>query len=143
MKLAPSGSVARSQLEDTRSEVEGLHERRAMLDKSRRDPEALVAPVSGVVADGNAVAGQMAQPNAVVFHIIDPAKLWVEALSFEIIADTQEAFAQTATGKTFKLSHRGSGFADRSQSIPVHFAIEGESRGPACGPVRQRAGTHR
>ena len=123
--LAPSGAVARSQLEDSRSEVAGLKERRAMLDKSRREPEALIAPVSGVVADGNAVAGQIAQPNAIVFHIIDPQKLWIEALSFEVIPDVQGAFAKTASGKTFNVSYRGSGFADRSQSIPVHFAIEG------------------
>jgi RND family efflux transporter MFP subunit len=123
--LAPSGAVARFQLEDSRSEVAGLKERRAMLDQSRRDPEALIAPVSGVVADGNAVAGQIAQPNAIVFHIIDPQKLWIEALSFEVIPDTQGAFAKTASGKTFPVSYRGSGFADRSQSIPVHFAIDG------------------
>lgn len=131
--LAPSGSVARSQLEDSRTEVAGLKERRAMLDKSQRDPEALVAPVSGIVADGNAVAGQIAQPNAIVFHIIDPAKLWIEALSFEVIADTQEAFARTSTGKTFRVAYRGSGFADRSQSIPVHFAIEGNLAGLRAG----------
>jgi hypothetical protein len=132
--LAPSGAVARSQLEDSRSEVAGLKERRAMLDKSRREPEALIAPVSGVVADGNAVAGQIAQPNAIVFHIIDPQKLWIEALSFEVIPDVQGAFAKTASGKTFNVSYRGSGFADRSQSIPVHFAIEaGELSGLRAG----------
>ncbi|MBR1145482.1 HlyD family efflux transporter periplasmic adaptor subunit [Bradyrhizobium sp. AUGA SZCCT0431] len=122
--LAPSGAVARFQLEDSRSEVAGLKERRAMLDKSRREAEALIAPVSGVVADGNAVAGQIAQPNAIVFHIIDPEKLWIEALSFEVIRDARGAYAKTAAGKIFNVSHRGSGFADRSQSIPVHFAIE-------------------
>ena len=132
-QLTSSGAVARSQLEDTRSELEGLRERRAMLDKTRREPEALVAPVSGVVADGNAVAGQIAQPNSIIFQIVDPAKLWVEALSFEIVSDTQQAFAQTAAGKTIPLSHRGSGFADRSQSIPVHFAVEGENAGLRAG----------
>lgn len=132
-ELSASGAVARSQLEDSRSELAGLRERRAMLDKSRREPEALEAPVSGVVADGSAVAGQIAQPNAVIFHIVDPGKLWVEALSFEIISDTQGAFAQTATGKTIRLSHRGSGFADRSQSIPVHFAVEEDVAGLRAG----------
>jgi hypothetical protein len=35
----------------------------------------------GIVADATPVAGQMAQPNAVIFHIVDPSRLWVEALS--------------------------------------------------------------
>jgi cobalt-zinc-cadmium efflux system membrane fusion protein len=132
-QLASSGAVARSQLEDTRLELLGLRERRASLDKVRREPEALVAPVSGVVADGTPVAGQIAQPNAILFHIIEPARLWVEALSFEAIAGEAGATALTANGRTLSLVHRGSGFADRSQSIPVHFAIEGDASGLRAG----------
>jgi RND family efflux transporter MFP subunit len=123
-QLAPTGAVARSQLEDTRSELEGLKDRRAALENSRRQPESLVAPVAGIVADGGAVAGQMAQPNAVIFHIIDTASLWVEALSFEPVSGTQTASAVTSQGKSLRLTPRGSGFADRNQTIPVHFAIE-------------------
>ena len=99
----------------------------------RREPEALVAPVSGVIADGTPVAGQIAQTNAVIFHIIDPARLWVEALSFEAIAGSEHASALTSSGRTLSLTHRGSGFADRSQSIPVHFAIEGDAGGLRAG----------
>jgi hypothetical protein len=92
----------------------------------RREPEALIAPVDGVIADGTPVAGQMAQPNTVVFQIIDPARLWVEALSFDALAAASIASAQTAQGHTLALSYRGSGFSDRNQSIPVHFAIDSD-----------------
>jgi membrane fusion protein, heavy metal efflux system len=132
-QLAPGGAVARSQLEDTKLELLGLRERRASLDKVRREPEALVAPVSGVVADGTPVAGQIAQTNAIIFHIIDPARLWVEALSFEAIAGSENASALTSNGRTLSLTHRGLGFADRSQSIPVHFAVEGDAGGSRVG----------
>ena len=124
--LGPSGAVARSQLEDTRLELEGLKERRASLEKSKREPEALVAPVSGVVADGGAIAGQIVQPSAVVFHIVDPERLWVEALSFEPVGGARIASATTGQGATLALEYRGSGFTDRNQSIPVHFAIAGD-----------------
>ena len=132
-QLAPSGAVARSQLEDTRLELQGLRERRALLDKARRDPEALVAPVAGVVADGNPIAGQIVASSAVVFHIVDPARLWVEALSFEALAGVTTASANTGSGKTLSLTFRGSGFADRSQSVPVHFAVEGDTAGLRAG----------
>jgi RND family efflux transporter MFP subunit len=132
-QLAPGGAVSRAQLEDTRLELQGLRERRASLEKARRDPEALVAPVSGVIADGTPVAGQIVASSAVVFHIVDPARLWVEALSFQAMAGAQAASASTAAGKSFPLSYRGSGFADRSQSIPVHFAIEGDTAGLRAG----------
>ena len=122
--LAPSGAVARSQLEDTRLELEGLKDRRAALDRVRRDPEDLVAPVSGVVADGSPVAGQIAQASAIIFHIVDPSSLYVEALSFEPVSAAASASATTPQGESLKLAYRGAGFADRNQSIPVHFAIE-------------------
>lgn len=130
--LAPSGAVPRSQLEDTRLELQGLKERRASLDQARREPEALVAPVDGVIAEGTPVAGQIAQSNAVVFHIIDPKRLWVEALSYEALPMLQRATARLGN-KELKLAFRGAGFADRNQSIPVHFAIEGDVEGLRAG----------
>jgi membrane fusion protein, heavy metal efflux system len=123
--LAQSGAVSRVQLDEARLELQGLKDRRAALDKARREPEALIAPVDGVIADGTPVAGQMAQPNTVVFQIVDPARLWVEALSFDALAATI-ATAQTAQGHTLALTYRGSGFSDRNQSIPVHFAIDAD-----------------
>lgn len=130
--LAPSGAVPRSQLEDTRLELQGLKERRASLDQARREPESLVAPVDGVIAEGTPVAGQIAQSNAVVFHIIDPTRLWIEALSFEALPMLKRATARIGNTE-IKLAFRGAGFADRNQSIPVHFAIEGDVEGLRAG----------
>jgi membrane fusion protein, heavy metal efflux system len=124
--LAPSGAVSRVQLDEAKLELQGLKDRRAALDTVRREPEALLAPVSGVIADGTPVAGQMAQPNTVVFQIVDPARLWIEALSFDALPAATTATAQTGAGQSLALAYRGSGFSDRSQSIPVHFAIDGD-----------------
>ena len=131
--LAPSGAVSRVQLDEAKLELEGLKERRASLDRVRLEPEALIAPVNGVVAEGMPIAGQMAQPNAVIFQIVDPAKLWIEALSFEPVAGSAGASAVTANGRTLPLTFRGSGLADRNQSIPVHFTVEGETAGLRAG----------
>jgi uncharacterized membrane protein YjjB (DUF3815 family) len=123
--LAPSGTVARSQLEDTRLELEGLKDRRASLDKARRDPEALVASAEGIIAEGTPIAGQVAQSNAVIFSIIDPSRLWIEALSYEALPNLARGTVRVRE-KELALAFRGSGFADRNQSIPIHFAIEGD-----------------
>jgi cobalt-zinc-cadmium efflux system membrane fusion protein len=131
--LAQSGAVSRVQLDEARLELQGLKDRRAALDKSRREPESLIAPVAGLIAEGTPVAGQMAQPNTVVFHIIDPARLWIEALSFEALAGTRTATARTGSGQNLILSYRGTGFAGRNQSIPVHFAVEGDANGLRVG----------
>jgi cobalt-zinc-cadmium efflux system membrane fusion protein len=132
-QLAPSGAISRTQLEDTRLELEGLRDRRALIEKSRREPEALIAPVAGVIAEGSAVAGQIVQPSSIVFNIIDPSRLWVEALSFESLEPSRGARASTYTGKNYDLVYQGSGFADRSQSVPVHFAVTGDTAGLRAG----------
>jgi len=132
-QLAPSGAISRTQLEDTRLELEGLRDRRASIEKSRREPEALIAPVAGVIAEGSAVAGQIVQPSSIVFNIIDPSRLWVEALSFESLEPSRVARASTYTGKNYDLVYQGTGFADRSQSVPVHFAVTGDTAGLRAG----------
>jgi multidrug efflux pump subunit AcrA (membrane-fusion protein) len=132
-RLSPSGAIPFAQLEETRFELQGLKDRRSALDTIRRSTEALAAPVSGVVAEGTPIAGQMAQPNAVVFHIIDPARLWVEALSFEAMASANSASAVSANGRILPLEFRGSGLADRNQTIPVHFAMLGAIDGLRAG----------
>jgi RND family efflux transporter MFP subunit len=131
--LVPGGAIARTQLEDTQLELQGLKIRRGSLDKSRRDPEDLIAPVDGIIAEGTAVAGQMAPPNAVIFHIVDPTRLWVEALSFDSLPGVRSAVARLNSDRIYPLSFRGAGFAGRNQSIPVQFAIEGDAAGLRAG----------
>jgi hypothetical protein len=132
-QLVVSGAVSRTQLDDTRLELQGLKDRRVSLDQVRREPEPLLAPVSGVIAEGTPVAGQIAQTNGVILQIVDPKKLWVEALSFNTLNGLQTATATTPAGKSLQLAFRGAGFADRSQAIPVHFAIEGDTDGVRPG----------
>ncbi len=125
--------IAKSQLEDAELELKGLHTRRANLDRVQREPEALVSPVDGVIASSNAVAGQMAESNSIIFQIVDPARLWVEALSFEPQAAIGTAQGLFTGGRTVELTYVGSGLADRNQSIPIHFAIKGDASGLRAG----------
>ena len=131
--LVPGGAIARTQLEDTRTELQGLKDRRGSLEKSRREPEELIAPVDGIVAEGTAVAGQIAQSNAVIFHIVDPTRLWVEALSFDSLSGIHSAVARLNNDRTYPLAFRGAGFAGRNQSIPVQFAVQGDVAGLRTG----------
>lgn len=132
-KLSVTGAVAQTQLDDAQSELTGLRDRRAALDKVRLEPEALIAPVDGIVAQASAVSGQMASPGAMIFQIIDPARLWVEALSFDALTAAQDATARLADGRSLKLTYQGSGFADRNQAIPVQFAVQGDTSGLRVG----------
>ncbi|MGW5837858.1 efflux RND transporter periplasmic adaptor subunit [Methylorubrum extorquens] len=141
-RLATTGAVAQTQLDDAVAELNGLHDRRAALDKIRQQSETLVSPVDGVVAQATAVAGQMAAPGAMVFQIVDPNRLWVEALSFDALTAAQDASARLADGRTLRLAYQGTGLADRNQAIPVQFAVQGDASGLRVGQfVTVLAGT--
>jgi hypothetical protein len=129
------GVIARAQLEDAELELSGLRLRRANLERAPREAEKLVAPVSGVIAAVQAVAGQIAETNAVIFQIVDPQRFWVEALSFEAQAIDGGADGRFADGRTVPLAYRGSGLADRNQAIPIQFSVEGEARGLRSGQL--------
>src|SRR6516165_958516 len=131
--LAQRGAVTQVQLDESKLELQGLKDQRSALDRARVEPEALAAPVSGIVAEMNAVAGQMAQTNTILFQIIEPTRLWVEALSFDTLTGTQSAVAKISGGRSLALTYQGAGFADRNQAIPVHFKIEGDTSGLRAG----------
>ena len=158
--LAPGGVVAQTALDDARTELAGLRDRRSALDAQRREPEALTAPVDGVVAERTAVAGQMAAPGTMVFRIVDPDRLYVEALSFAAIAQdltgqdltgqdlagqdlagqdlagqSSAATARLPDGRTLALAYRGSGLADRAGAFPVQFAVRGGTAGLRLGQL--------
>jgi membrane fusion protein, heavy metal efflux system len=128
-------TIARAEIEDTTLELQGLRARRLSLERSPSAPEKLIAPVSGVVAAAQAVAGQMAEPNTIIFQIIDPTRYWVEALSFEAHSIDGSAQGRFMDGASATLLYRGTGLADRNQAIPVHFSIETPPDGVRAGQL--------
>ena len=131
--LIRTQAVARATLDDTRLELDGLRQRRVAVDQVRREPEPLLAPVDGVVASANAVAGQIADANAIIFQIVNPTRLWVEALAFEPKALAAGSTARAADGRIFALDYVGSGLADRNQAVPIDFALRSGASGLRLG----------
>ena len=113
--------------------MKGLTERRANLARANREPEPLTAPVDGVIAAANAVAGQVVEPNTIVFQIVDPGRLWIEALTFEPQSMTGQAQGLLADGRTLALTYLGTGLADRNQAVPVHFSVTSNTVGLRAG----------
>lgn len=127
--------VARSQIEDAELELAGLTLRRASLERAPRETERLVAPVDGVIASAAATPGQVVEVNAVIFQIVDPERLWVEALTFDAMAGAKTGTARLNDGRSLRLDYQGTGFADRNQAIPIHFAVNESTRGLRMGQL--------
>lgn len=128
--------VARSQIEDAELELHGLESRKSNLERAqRREPERLTAPVDGVIAAAAASPGQVVETNAVIFQIVNPDRLWIEALTFDALSGAKDASARLNDGRSLKLDYRGTGFADRNQAIPIHFSVAESSRGLRMGQL--------
>ncbi len=119
-----AGSVTRAQIEDAELELTGLQARREAVEKFQRQPEKLLAPVDGLLAAANVVAGQMADPNAILFQIVEPARLWVEALSYAGAVAGERGSAVLPDGRAMRLAFEGAGLSDRNQAVPLHFSVQ-------------------
>jgi RND family efflux transporter MFP subunit len=82
-QLLATNTVAKAAVEDTRILLAGLEQRRRELLAAKARPEDLRAPVDGVIAAAQVVAGQVVGPSDRLFQIIDPTRLLVEALVFD------------------------------------------------------------
>lgn len=120
-------TVARKDLDAAEAEVQSLRERRAAIGASLRHHEDLRAPVGGVVAAASLVAGQVVEAREVLFEIVDPGNLRVEALGYDprLAVDIAGAYGETGPGEQVLLAFVGAGRALREQAIPLHFRVEG------------------
>ncbi len=120
-------TVARKDLDVAEAEVHSLRERVAAIGRSLRHHDELRAPVTGIVAAANVVAGQVVEAREVLFEIIDPANLRVEALAYDprLAADIAGAYGSAGPGQEVLLAFVGAGRSLREQAIPLLFRVEG------------------
>lgn len=127
--------VAQTEIEELEIEKESLIAQRDALVSLTDVSENLIAPVDGVIAAGQAIAGQIATPGVTVYEIVDPGKFWVEALSYRSEALGLEAVAVFADGATIDLAYQGTGLADQGQAVPVRFSVVGDAVGLRAGQL--------
>jgi len=119
------GTVPAKDIEAAKLDVASLQQRSASVSASVVALEALVAPVSGVIAAANVALGQVVDAREVLFEIVDPTRLNVEASAFDaaLLANIASASASPSTGINVPLTFVGAGRALREGAIPVLFKI--------------------
>ncbi len=119
-------TVPRKEIEAAESEVASLAQRIAALNGGLNNRDTLVAPVSGVIASTSVVAGQVVDARELVFEIVDPKRLRIEALAFDAAVAADVAGATLAVGdERVKLSFLGAARSLREQALPLSFGAEG------------------
>jgi membrane fusion protein, heavy metal efflux system len=123
-----SDTVPRKEIEAAEAEVESLAARVQALAAGLGSREALVAPVAGVIAAAHAVAGQVVDARELVYEIVDPQRLRVEALAFDAGVGNDVARASLAVGQQrVPLRFIGAARSLREQALPLHFSAEGQA----------------
>ncbi len=119
-------TVPRKEIEAAESEAASLSQRIAALSGGLNHRDTLVAPVSGVIASTSVVAGQVVDARELVFEIVDPKRLRIEALAFDTAVAADVAGATLAVGEErVKLSFLGAARSLREQALPLSFGAEG------------------
>lgn len=133
------GAVPQKEIEMTRIERDALQKRRAFVSASIDAAEPLVAPATGVIsASHHLVAGQIVDAREVLFEIVDPDLLAVEALAYDpAIGATLISASALAEQTALKLKFIGAGRQLREQALPLLFRIVSANSMVAVGqPVR-------
>jgi membrane fusion protein, heavy metal efflux system len=118
------GSVPQRDIEAARSEVQVYTQRSRTIGGSANSVETLVAPISGVIAAANVVAGQVVDAREVLFEIVDSSRLLVEGMVFDSTLVGNIASAQLKNSDA-KLRFSGAARSLRDGAMPVLFKMEG------------------
>lgn len=126
-------SIPRKEIEAARAEVQSLSGQREAVAKSLHQTSKLTAPASGVIATANVLAGQVVSAGDVLYEVLDPARMLIEANSAD--ASLANRIKGGTLGRTDggKLEFVGAGRSLRNGAVPLVFRLSGTTAPLAVG----------
>jgi hypothetical protein len=125
------GTVPRKDIDAARSELQSLTAREKSIGASIGSRETLTAPVSGVIARADAVAGQIVEARDVLFEVIDPARVLVEATTADPALPARVGDASLRGVPGVKLKLLGAARSLRDGVLPLTFRAQPDKAGTA------------
>ncbi len=115
-------SVPRKEIEAAESELASFDARLRAVGGGLNSRETLAAPVSGVIASANVVSGEVVEERTVLFEIVDPTRLRIEALAYDGVSANDVASATiSVAGQSVPLVFVGASRSLREQALPLVF----------------------
>ncbi len=110
-------------------ELENLQQRRASLNVRQSGREDLIAPIDGVIMSSQAQIGQVVSSRDILFNIVQPKSLWVEALAYDNIdvADIGAAQAKAHDHASAQLTLIGANPALAQHATVLRFNVAGDA----------------
>jgi membrane fusion protein, heavy metal efflux system len=125
------GTVPRKEIEAARSEATSLAERERSIGSSLAAREALSAPISGVIARADLAVGQVIESRDVLFEVVDPARMLVEASTADASLAARVAGASLQGMPEVALRLLGASRSMRDGVLPITFAVSAAKPGAA------------
>lgn len=124
-----------NKIEAQKVQIEGYRRELVSLQSALDRRESLRATADGVISKVGAVMGGTVNQGQILFEIVDPDALWVEAAAYDsAIADNiRTATAITGDGKPISLEFIGGGMTLSNQAIPLRFRVVGPHEGLSVG----------
>lgn len=116
------GSVPRKDIEAAQAELQSLKDQSRVVGQTLGGLESIVSPVSGVIASSTLLAGQVVEPGAVLFEVIDPTKVMIEASTVDASLASRVESATLSGHPEVKLHFVGAARSLRNGSLPLSFS---------------------
>ncbi len=123
--------MPRKDIDAARTEARSLAERERSIGASLVLREALVAPITGVIARADLVAGQVIEPRDVLFDVVDPQRMLVEATTADATLGARVAAASLQGLPGVQLRLLGASRLLRDGVLPITFSVAMAVRGAA------------
>jgi hypothetical protein len=123
------GTVPRKEVEAARTEAKSLVERERSIGDSLVARETLTAPVSGVIARAELVVGQVVESRDVLFEVVDPARMLVEATTADTAVAGSVASGAVQGVPEVTLRLLGVSRSLRDGVLPLTFAVRSVESG--------------
>ena len=125
------GTVPRKEIEAARTDATSLAARERSIGSSLVARETLTAPVSGVIARADTVVGQVVESRDVLFEVVDPARMLVEATTADANLAARVAGASLLGLPEVTLRLLGVSRSLRDGVLPLTFAVTPVKAGAA------------
>lgn len=127
------GTVPQKEIEAARAEMTSLIGRERAVNASVSGSEAVTAPASGIVAAANVLNGQIVDARDVLFEIIDPNRMVVEAATTDVSLAGRIAGATLTGSPGVELTFLGGGRSLRDGALSVNFRANAKKTALAIG----------
>lgn len=125
------GTVPRKDIDAARAELQSLTARERSIGASLGAREPLVAPVSGVISKAAAVAGQVVEVRDLLYEVVDPGRVLVEATTADPALPAKLAGAHLQEVAGAKLELVGAARSLRDGALPLTFKVQSGAAGGA------------